>query len=343
MNKEASLDEGQRLAMVHSLFLRVTLVQGPPGTGKSFIGIHLAHKLLTSGVPLKILCVTYTNHALEDLLEGLVKKGITNIVRIGKTSKNPTIQQFNLNEKKKNMVNVKSALFDRRYGVLKRSLETAQNDLLEAQSPLLGERSLSVKPEKRWDTFRLYLQEIGSPFLQELTYVVDYSRGGFRTVGAGGKALEEDALWVRWSTGQRHLNENLRHPENSCWNLSFDERKNFIMAWEDDMFQSSAEAMLSCAKAYSTLMSDLDDLYRSKEYEIINSAQVIMCTTSGAAKYFELISEAQCDVILVEEAAEILEPHLLSSLFEKTKSVVMIGDHKQLRPKVFQSQLFHII
>ena len=39
-------------------------------------------------------------------------------------------------------------------------------------------------------------------------------------------------------------------------------------------------------------------------------------------------------VVMVEEAAEILEAHVLSSLSPRTKQLVMIGDHKQLRPKV---------
>jgi superfamily I DNA and/or RNA helicase len=38
--------------------------------------------------------------------------------------------------------------------------------------------------------------------------------------------------------------------------------------------------------------------------------------------------------VIVEEAAEILEPAIISSICEKTEHLVMIGDHKQLRPGV---------
>lgn len=37
---------------------------------------------------------------------------------------------------------------------------------------------------------------------------------------------------------------------------------------------------------------------------------------------------------MVEEAGEILEAHILTSLSQNTKHLVMIGDHKQLRPKI---------
>jgi superfamily I DNA and/or RNA helicase len=45
-------------------------------------------------------------------------------------------------------------------------------------------------------------------------------------------------------------------------------------------------------------------------------------------------------VVIVEEAGEVLEPHILSALSEKsahsdeTKHLILIGDHLQLRPKV---------
>ena len=39
-------------------------------------------------------------------------------------------------------------------------------------------------------------------------------------------------------------------------------------------------------------------------------------------------------VVLVEEAGEILESHILTALGPETKQLVLIGDHKQLRPRV---------
>jgi superfamily I DNA and/or RNA helicase len=39
-------------------------------------------------------------------------------------------------------------------------------------------------------------------------------------------------------------------------------------------------------------------------------------------------------VLLVEEAGEILESHILTALGPETKQMILIGDHKQLRPKV---------
>lgn len=38
-------------------------------------------------------------------------------------------------------------------------------------------------------------------------------------------------------------------------------------------------------------------------------------------------------MVLVEEAAEVLEAHVLVCLSSNTQHVILIGDHEQLRPK----------
>ena len=38
-------------------------------------------------------------------------------------------------------------------------------------------------------------------------------------------------------------------------------------------------------------------------------------------------------VVLVEEAGEVFEAHILASLAPTTEHLILIGDHEQLRPK----------
>ncbi|KXZ51992.1 hypothetical protein GPECTOR_10g1014 [Gonium pectorale] len=81
-----TLDPSQRAALQACLSQRVALVQGPPGTGKTFVGVLLCDALLRHSSE-TILVVCYTNHALDQFLEALLEKGITDIVRIGGRSK----------------------------------------------------------------------------------------------------------------------------------------------------------------------------------------------------------------------------------------------------------------
>ncbi|PCH37262.1 hypothetical protein WOLCODRAFT_34503, partial [Wolfiporia cocos MD-104 SS10] len=69
------LDDLQAESLKSVLSQSISLIQGPPGTGKSFIGALLA-KILYDFTQNTILVVCYTNHALDQFLEDLLKSGI---------------------------------------------------------------------------------------------------------------------------------------------------------------------------------------------------------------------------------------------------------------------------
>jgi len=101
------LDESQLRAVQTALTKRIAIIQGPPGTGKTYIGLKVVQVLLenvhvwNAAEPDErspILVVCYTNHALDQFLEGLsgfVKRGI---VRVGGRSKSTKLGQFLLKE-----------------------------------------------------------------------------------------------------------------------------------------------------------------------------------------------------------------------------------------------------
>ena len=68
--------------------------------------------------------------------------------------------------------------------------------------------------------------------------------------------------------------------------------------------------------------------------EILKKAKIVAMTTTGAAINQRLLSELAAPLVIVEEAAEILESNLLAVLTPHVKHAVLIGDHKQLKPNV---------
>jgi superfamily I DNA and/or RNA helicase len=70
-----------------------------------------------------------------------------------------------------------------------------------------------------------------------------------------------------------------------------------------------------------------------KDLMIIRQKRIIACTTTAAAKYVQALQSVAPGILLVEEAGEILESHILTALGPETKQLMLIGDHKQLRPK----------
>ncbi|XP_060861498.1 NFX1-type zinc finger-containing protein 1-like [Metopolophium dirhodum] len=85
-NKVLGLDCAQRLAFKAALTEEFTVIQGPPGTGKTYIGLRIAKSIIenmyeTNILKKPIVVVCYTNHALDQFLEGLINitKKITRI------------------------------------------------------------------------------------------------------------------------------------------------------------------------------------------------------------------------------------------------------------------------
>ncbi|KKY28941.1 putative nf-x1 finger and helicase domain [Diplodia seriata] len=99
--QSSSLDYAQARAVVDSLTQSFALIQGPPGTGKSYTGIALIKVLLDNRTAANlgpIVCVCYTNHALDQLLEHLVDAGISQVIRVGSRSKSEVLKPLLLRE-----------------------------------------------------------------------------------------------------------------------------------------------------------------------------------------------------------------------------------------------------
>lgn len=82
-----------------------------------------------------------------------------------------------------------------------------------------------------------------------------------------------------------------------------------------------------------TLITAVQNLYDDHKRGILRSARVVGMTTTGAAMHQGLLAGLNSRIALVEEAGEVLEAHILSSLSASHQQLVLIGDHYQLRPK----------
>ncbi|KAJ4449057.1 hypothetical protein ANN_00452 [Periplaneta americana] len=76
--EQLGLDDSQYRAFRFALTREFVVIQGPPGTGKTFLGLKVAGVLLENQKVWNedrrpILVVCYTNHALDQFLEGILK------------------------------------------------------------------------------------------------------------------------------------------------------------------------------------------------------------------------------------------------------------------------------
>lgn len=96
--KIKGLNSSQQEAYYSALQKEFSLIQGPPGTGKTFLGLEIL-KTLLKNTEEKILIVCYTNHALDQVLTGLLQV-TRDFVRLGSQSKNLQLDEFNIKEMK---------------------------------------------------------------------------------------------------------------------------------------------------------------------------------------------------------------------------------------------------
>ena len=112
---ELELDKSQLVAIKMALTQEIAVIQGPPGTGKTYIGYKIVQTLLQNRhiwdpnctSPILVMC--YTNHALDQFLEGIIHHKIDNdrtpkIVRIGGRSQSEEIQKCNLKNVRRQLV-----------------------------------------------------------------------------------------------------------------------------------------------------------------------------------------------------------------------------------------------
>lgn len=111
---ELGLDSSQRRALRSALTRELAIIQGPPGTGKTFIGLkivqillHNSHIWKAKDNPTPILVVCFTNHALDQFLEGMTSF-TKSIVRVGSRTQSEKIDEFQINKLVRSVVSSRS-------------------------------------------------------------------------------------------------------------------------------------------------------------------------------------------------------------------------------------------
>ena len=206
-------DATQKEALQLALDSQVVLVQGPPGTGKTYIGVQMVKAMVDAdaqqqgrGPPvypaqnrLQILCLCYTNHALDSFLEALLDAGIpaNKFIRLGNS---PKISE---RLKPRCLRVLEEAKFtpteNRAFAGLKQQqteLEVKIEDLrcLFAQS--IWGRSLQW-----WQSVESFLEDEDYEAYEQLK-VDRLAVDGFQVVGPHSRPMEANYLWERWCNGQ---------------------------------------------------------------------------------------------------------------------------------------------
>ncbi|XP_054723532.1 NFX1-type zinc finger-containing protein 1-like [Uloborus diversus] len=358
--EELKLDEQQFEAFRVALTNKVAVIQGPPGTGKTYIGVKIVKALLDC-VPFKpIVICCMTNHALDQFLERILQH-TEKVVRLGGQSQSVTLQPYVLSSYE--MAIRKYRECDGKYKITDKLIKKSIS-LLEKMCPfLLNSKAESNKSEEEQ---LLALQIRGlcrqlnenysifclckEKYLDEtaLNHIIPSEQKDELCKGSAshGKLLALKMLeWLcqsrdkvlyeeckkrfsKQSTKQKSSNNSA---ENRLWSLTLTERFRLLYIWRQECLEILKNKIAENLTLYQELLRKRGR-ENGEDPIIMQCADVIGVTSTGASKYKDLIRHCYPRILIVEEAAEVLEAHIIAALVPSVEHMILIGDHKQLRP-----------
>ncbi|KAF2500633.1 P-loop containing nucleoside triphosphate hydrolase protein [Lophium mytilinum] len=344
----STLDEAQADALVAALSRRLAAIQGPPGTGKSYTGVSLIKVLLANKIRAKlgpILLITYTNHALDQIMEHLNEHGVTQMIRMGSRSKSEVLIPLNLRnvaskmektkEEKRQTWNIISHLKDDI-----RDIDNIIQKISKVGTPRGLEEYLKSNHPQHYTAF----------FGRDGEGHKD--QNGFQEVHHDRSRIIPD-----WLSGRRAFNlaDYAKLPNPSSRTLisaqtlqhkplllmTLQERQATHEYWLRDARESLEINFLSAVELYNEHKKEHDRIRNELDLSCLQQANVIGVTTSGLARNIDLLRRLQAKVLVCEEAGEVLEAHVLTALLPSVQHAILIGDHLQLRPQIQNYELQH--
>ncbi|KAK0419938.1 hypothetical protein QR680_014416 [Steinernema hermaphroditum] len=162
----------------------------------------------------------------------------------------------------------------------------------------------------------------------------DDDGGGWQTSGQNARSERRERLKAytkRILSAKPCTYENAIRVDD-IWALPVQDRWRLYKYWATKLTEKCEGELRTYEEQYMHLTEKLKEISMMTDVEILKSARVIGMTTTGAARLQSVLRTIQCPVVIIEEAAEVLEAHIVTALTVKCKHVILIGDHKQLRP-----------
>jgi hypothetical protein len=121
-------------------------------------------------------------------------------------------------------------------------------------------------------------------------------------------------------------------PDISLWQLDYNGRQQLYQHWVRRYQETHTRRLDDLYQDYEVVCRQMKEIKHGQEEDALRNATVIGMTTTGAAKYRNVLQKIKPRIVVVEEAAEVLEAHIVTALSEGAQHLILIGDHKQLKP-----------
>jgi hypothetical protein len=279
----------------------------------------------------------YTNHALDQFLEDLMDIGIPHdaMLRLGSKSSDRT-KCLSLYEQRNTF----------KRSIASWSIINGLNKKCTGAMQTLGEvfaqyQDLTIKKSDLLEY--LEFSDDDSSFSEAFAIPIDPDDDGFgmTKVGRGNKAVGPYYLLDRWALGQNPgvFRDQVSEGCQIIWQMDLASRRARLEMWNRELLKECAAKVHQRAKDYNSEQRLLRDMFEENNLAVMKQKRIIGCTTTASAMFSRELRSVAPGILLVEEAGEILESHIISAMGPETKQLILIGDHKQLRPKINNYEL----
>lgn len=218
------------------------------------------------------------------------------------------------NVKKTNNFPVPEIVDDDIYDADNISIDEADIEFIEAQRDIDSEEFADV-------SFEIEAQET-----DELVLVDD---SGWQTQGGRKERLKFVKNCLLHSIP---LEEKEALKIKNVWSLKVPIRWQLYKFWIQQILKEKQEENMEKQLVLKAQHKEICEMRTEEDIFVLQKAHIVGMTTTGAAKYRDIVLRLNPQILIIEEAAEILESHIVTSLAPNTQHVILIGDHQQLRP-----------
>lgn len=238
--------------------------------------------------PLRILCLCFTNHALDSFLEALLDAKIPEdkFVRLGSSPKiSERLKPRCLGEIAEDEAFAPSE--SRIFAGLKTQQEVLERRILVLQKQM-SHGGIWGKNYSWWRTIKDFLKRSYPAELDELRVP---KTEDFIQVGKKNQRIEKNYLWTRWCEGKDRGVVSGKLSDESIWKLNLTERRKRKDEWNEEWAAPVRNELLEAMEELRSNYRQMSTLKEGPKIRALQRSTIIGCTTVTAAKLHSMLTQ----------------------------------------------------
>ena len=211
-------------------------------------------------------------------------------------------------------------------------IQSDSEDSIDPIAAWLGEQAVPFDPKYSTENFGFQEDEIDLEYeqLKELEAEQGFEDDDFETLTGQFLHFKEQFRGQEaGSTSRATIKEYLKYRD--LWKVPLKARGAVYNALRRIAKEKVTLALRNLLASYDRSCEELRIGKWERDYFVLRDANVIGMTTTGLSKYRGLVSSLKPKIVLIEEAAEVIEAPISAACFGSLQHLILVGDHKQLK------------